>query len=413
MVQVLLDKVISPGFYDLHQELKGNKYNHIWVRGGRGSTKSTFIAAEILLGIISDPKANAMVFRKVAADLRESVYGQFLWTIDKMQLTPYFKEMTSPMQIIYLPTGQRIIFKGLDKASKRKSTKLGKGYIKYIWYEELDEFAGTEEIRNVNQSLMRGGDSVAFYSYNPPKTSRSWVNVEAKSIRPDRYVHTSDYTTVPKEWLGPVFISEAKDLAEKNPTAYNHEYLGEETGTGGEIFKNITIREISKEERESFCNIRQGLDWGFAVDPYCFGRMNYDRMRRKLFIFYEHHGIGISNRAAADRIKEMGYNDCIIIADSAEPKSIAEMKDLGIARIRGAKKGPGSVEHGIKWLADLEEIIIDPCCTLAAREFETYCLDKDRNGEWISRYPDKDNHSIDETRYALELDMKSNKPGWS
>ena len=406
MIKVPLTNIIAPAFFPVHHDIKNHKHTHYWLKGGRGSTKSTFIASEILLGIIKDPEANAYGFRKVGADLRESVYGQFVWCINKMNLDGYFKACTSPMYIEYLPTGQKIILKGLDKTSKRKSTKLGKGYIKYVWYEELDEFLGMEELRTVNQSLLRGGESIVFYSYNPPKTGRAWVNAEARAKYPDRLVHHSTYLDVPKDWLGPVFLAEAEHLKNTNDMAYRHEYLGEETGTGGEIFNNVLIQVIDSSE---FDNIRQGLDWGYAVDPFCFERIHYDRTRRRIYIFREIQGIGMSNRVAAQKIIKAGYNDFEIIADSAEPKSIAEIRGYGIHRIRKSRKGPGSVETGIKWLTDLEQIIIDPSCKLAAKEYIGYCLEKDKSGEWISRYPDKDNHSIDCTRYALQDDMK---PGW-
>ena len=408
-MNVILTDLIAPAFYQVYHLVKNFAYTHFWFKGGRGSTKSTFIAVVIILGIINDPEANAMVFRKVAADLRESVFGQFLWCINKMGLDYYFKAFTSPMYIEYLPTGQKILFKGLDKATKRKSTKLGKGYIKYVWYEELDGFAGMEEIRTNNQSLLRGGESIAFYSYNPPKSSRAWVNAEAKKIVPNRYVHHSNYLDVDPAWLGKVFIVEAEHLKNTNETAYRHEYLGEETGTGGEIFNNVIITEITDAERRAFCNTRQGLDWGYAVSPFCFERIDYDSTRRRIHIYAEISGIGMSNRVAANKIIAAGYNDCEIVADSAEPKSIAEMRGYGINKIKKAKKGPGSIETGIKWLQDLEAIIIDPRCTIAAREFVNYCLERAKTGEWISRYPDKDNHSLDASRYALESDMK---PGW-
>jgi phage terminase large subunit len=407
MITVPLTDIIAPSFYLVHHDIKNKRHTHYWLKGGRGSTKSTFAAAEIILGMLRDPEANAYIFRKIAADLRESVYGQVVWCINKMQVSDYFKACTSPMYIEYLPTGQKIIFKGLDKASKRKSTKLGKGYVKYVWYEELDEFAGMEEIRNVNQSLLRGSDSIVFYSYNPPKTSRAWVNAEARTRNSDRLVHHSSYLDdVDPAWLGPVFIAEAEHLKKVNETAYRHEYLGEETGTGGEIFTNAVVQDI---DSRTFDNIRQGLDWGYAVDPFCFERIYYDKTRRAIYIFREIQGIGMSNRVAAEKIIKAGYNDFEIVADSAEPKSIVEVRGYGLNRIKPARKGPGSVETGVKWLQDLEQIIIDPCCKLAAKEFIGYCLEKDKSGEWISRYPDKDNHGIDSCRYALQADMR---PGW-
>ena len=153
-------------------------------------------------------------------------------------------------------------------------------------YEELDEFFGMEEIRSINQSLLRGGDIFyVFYSYNPPKSINSWVNAEVINERKDRLVHTSCYLDVPKEWLGEQFIIEAEHLKETNELAYRNEYLGEPTGTGGAVFTNITLRPITDEEISHFDKIKDGIDFGYAVDPACYLQMHFDKTRKKLYIF--------------------------------------------------------------------------------------------------------------------------------
>lgn len=418
--EIRLSELIAPSFHDLHLELKAELHDEVWCKGGRGSTKSTFISAEVLLGIMKDPDANAVVFRRYQNELRDSVFGQFEWTAARMGVVHLFKFQVSPMQIVYLPTGQRIIFRGADKPKKIKSINLGKGYIKYAWFEELDQFANIEEIRNILQSLFRGEGNrhrVVFFSYNPPKSGRSWVNQEAKIPKPGRRVHHSTYLDVPKDWLGERFIADAEHLKNINEMAYRHEYLGEEVGTGLEVFTNIELRTIADEEIAMFDRIKQGLDFGYAVDPLAFERMHYDRTRRRLYIFAEISGLNLFNRQFWEKAQR--YNDVWTTADSAEPKSIAELKSWGM-KIKGAKKGPGSVEFGIKFLQDLEVIIIDPIrCPLAAKEFINYALETDREGNVKSQFPDKDNHSIDATRYALEDDMVLRKrtptnkpPGW-
>lgn len=401
-----LRECIAPSFYSIHRDLKNNRNTEYWLKGGRGSTKSTFISIEILLGLITDPEANAVVFRRYQNELRETVFGQFEWSANKLGIAGFFKFQVSPMQIIYIPTGQKIVFKAADNPRKIKSINLGRGYIKYAWFEEIDQFGGMEEIRNILQSLFRGGNQnrIAFYSFNPPKSARSWVNQETKIGKPGRLVHHSTYLTVPQEWLGEIFITEAEHLRKANEMAYRHEYLGEETGTGLEVFTNVTVRTITNKEIETFDRIRQGLDFGYAVDPLAFERMHYDRTRRRLYLFKEISGINLFNRQFYEKAK--GYNDVVTTSDAAEPKSIAELSSYGF-RNKAARKGPGSVEYGIKFLQDLEEIIIDPVrCPRAAREFVNYALEVDRNGEVKSQFPDKDNHTIDAVRYALEDDMK-------
>jgi phage terminase large subunit len=349
-----------------------------------------------------DPDAHAFVSRRYDNELRDSVYGQMQWAAHKLGVADQWRFMVSPMQIVHKVTGQKIIFRGLDNPLKAKSINLGKGYIKIFWGEEVDQFAGMEELRNIMQSIFRGSGEgkTAFFSFNPPKSSRSWVNSEVKTPKKGRIVHHSDYTTVPESWLGERFIADALHLKTVNETAYRHEYLGEEVGTGLEVFNNVIIRPIDKEEYQHGQQ-SQGIDWGYAVDPVVFVRMFLDTKKRRLFIYREISGIGISNRSLADKMTDEEKR-ALTYADSAEPKSIEEMRSDYRVNLRPAKKGPGSVETGIKWLADLEAIIIDPiACPLAAKEFINYALEINRNGEVISRYPDKDNHVLDATRYAL------------
>lgn len=405
VVDVRLSELIAPSFYELHRELKEELHDEYWLKGGRGSAKSTFISIEIILGMLRDPDANAVVFRRYQNELRDSVIGQFEWTIAKMNMGHLFHVQVSPMQIVYLPTGQRVIFRGADKPTKLKSINIGKGYIKYAWFEELDQFGSMNEIRNILQSVFRGGDQkrAVFSSYNPPKSSRSWVNQEAKMPKPGKRVHHSTYLDVPKHWLGERFLADARHLKRTNELAYRHEYLGEETGTGLEVFTNVILETITDEQIARFDRIRQGLDFGYAAHPACFERLHYDSTRRRLYLFAEVAGLNLSNRLLWMKIQK--YNDVITVADSAEPKSIDELRSYGL-RVTGAKKGPGSVEFGIKWLQDLEAIIIDPQrCPLAAKEFINYSLETDRSGMVKDKFPDKDNHSIDAVRYALEDDM--------
>lgn len=185
MKKIRLSELIAPSFYDLHTDIKNNRFTEYMIKGGRGSTKSSFVSIQIILGMMRDAAegniTNAVAIRKVKDTLKDSVFEQLAWAIEKLGVDHLWHIPQSKLEITYLPTGQKILFRGADKPKKIKSTKVSKGYIKYIWYEELDEFFGPEEIRIINQSLMRGGDKFAvFYTYNPPKSSRSWVNQEAK-----------------------------------------------------------------------------------------------------------------------------------------------------------------------------------------------------------------------------------------
>lgn len=262
---IKLRDIIIPAYYEAHKDIKERKHTHYWFKGGRGSTKSSFISIEIIYNIIKDSECNAICFRKIGKDIEESVYNQILWAIDILGVNQYFKAYKSPYRIIYLPTGQVITFRGLDDATKTKSIKLKNGYYKISWFEELDEFAGLEEIRKAEQSIMRGGNEfIAFKSYNPPQNVNSWVNKEVQHDRADRLIIHNSYLDVPPEWLGEQFFIEAEYLKKLNELSYRHEYLGEVTGTGGLIFQNAKDIRLTDEEIKRFDNVREGIDWGFA-----------------------------------------------------------------------------------------------------------------------------------------------------
>lgn len=405
---VKLSDIIAPSFYNLYYDITESRHTHYWLKGGRGSTKSSFILVMIVLGMMSDSDANAVVIRKVGLYLKDSVFEQLIWAIEKLNVSQLWKTKLSPLELIYIPTGQRILFRGADKPKKLKSTKVHKGYIRYIWYEECDEFGGMEEIRTINQSLMRGGQVFnVFYSYNPPKSQRNWVNKEVLESKKDKKVHHSTYLSVPKEWLGNQFFLEAQHLKETKTEQYNHEYLGEVTGTGGEVFTNIKIRRISEDELQTFDRIKRGIDFGYAADPFVYIVCHYDSKYKRLYIFEEIYKKGLSNQRASEMIDKK-YNQ-VITCDSAEPKSIAELRRYGL-NVRGAKKGPDSVEYGIKFLQSLEEIIIDNVrCPKAAEEFLNYELEPDGSDGFKDGYPDKNNHTIDAVRYALEDEMTNRK----
>lgn len=400
-------EIIAPCFWDVLDDIIDDKYREFWLKGGRSSTKSSFIAISIVLNMMLDAQngvySNAMALRKVENTVSGSVFNTILWAIEMLGVENYWKATKSPMIISYMPTGQEIQFKGCDDPRKVKSTKFKKGYCKYIWFEELDEFYGMEDIRSIKQSLMRGGPNIkVFYSYNPPKVVSNWVNTEAMLNIEGRLVHHSTYLDVPKEWLSEDFLIEAQILKEQNELYYRNEYLGEATGTGGQIFDNITVREIKDEEVKRFDNILDGLDFGFAVDPSAYIQGYYDKTRRKLYLFNEIYKVGLSNKQLYEQIKKIKVGSAYITCDSAEPKSIAELKALSL-RVKGAKKGPDSIEYGIKFLQKLSEIVIDSKrCPNCAREFKGYAYDIDKNGNFISRYPDRDNHSIDAVRYMIE-----------
>jgi phage terminase, large subunit, PBSX family len=403
--KIRLSTLEGAAFHPLHRALKEEKYDEYWLMGGRGSGKSSFISLEIVLGMLRDKNANAIVYRKVAAQMRTSVYAQMRWAISKLGMESLFKFYKSPLQIECVPTGQKILFRGADDPGKSKSIKPEKGYFKYLWFEELTEFGGMEDVRTIKISVFRQeAKAVTFYSYNPPRSLLNWVNGEGKKVVPGRLTHISDYTMMPPEWLGEAFLKDAEYLKNTNESAYRNIYLGEITGNGGQVFDNLCLRPIDADERNGFDRILNGLDFGFANDPDAFLRLAFNRNTATLFIFEELYAKKMSAQALCERLRERIGND-VVICDSSEPRMIAQLRECGIQAMP-AKKGPGSIQHGIRFLQDLYQIVIDPgACPNAAREFEEYEYQRDRGGEFMAAFYAHDDHTIDAARYALESMM--------
>ena len=406
---VSLLNCIGKAFYAIHQDIKRNQHTYYDLTGGRGSLKSSFISIEIITGMMKpeNKMKHAVIYRKVGDTLETSVYSQIEWAIEKLEVGHLWKLTKSPMRATYLPTGQKIIFKGLDKAQKSKSIKVPFGYIGYLWFEEFDEFAGEEEIRKVQQSVIRGGDDfIVFKSMNPPKSKRNWANdyIDKEKLKADTVVSHTTYLQAPREWLGKQFIDDAEWLKEVNPKAYKHEYMGIAVGTGTEVFDNLEIRKITDNEIARFDKLYRGVDWGWYPDPFHYGCMYYDKARMILYIFEEFRTNKMKNPDTAEVLKDeynVGRYD-IVTCDSSEEKSVADYRAFGI-NARAAEKGPRSVRYGMKWLQSLVKIVIDPIrCPETAKEFKKYEYVLDKEGNPTSAYPDADNHSIDMTRYAME-----------
>lgn len=397
-----LSKIVSPAFSESHRKVRSGQINELIEKGGRGSAKSSYISIELVFQLLRHPECHAVVLRRVGNTLRTSVYAQICWAIAELGLIDKFRCTTSPMECTYKKTGQKILFFGLDDPGKLKSIKLPFGYIGFAWFEELDQFAGPDQVRNVEQSVFRGGPySFCFKSFNPPITRDNWANKYALEEKDGLFVHHSTYLTTPKTWLGPRFLADAEHLKESDERAYRHEYLGEAVGTGGNVFDKLELREITDEEIASFDRIYQGVDWGWFPDPFAFIRTHYDRRAEKIYLLDEIYKNKLPNEAAAEKIKEKGYTDAYITCDNAESKSVSDFRDCGLPAKR-AIKGPGSVDYGMKWLQK-RTIVIDRRRTPNAyNEFVNYEYERDKNGEIISGYPDANNHLIDGTRYALE-----------
>lgn len=408
---IRLSEIVSPVFSEPHKALKTGSVNQLILKGGRGSAKSSFASVEGILQIIKNPQIHGMVIRKVSNTLRTSVYAQYIWAITALGLYGKFKMTTQPMELTYKPTGQTIMFMGADDPGKLKSIKVQFGYIGFLHFEEIDQMSGEDEVRNIEQSILRGGDlAFEIKTFNPPKTKDNWANKYCMLDKPGQLIHHSTYLTTPFEWLGQRFVDDAEYLRDVNPAAYEHEYMGVPNGNGGMVFENVVETILSDELVASFDRVYSGADWGYYPDPFAFTRSYFDASRQELYIFDEIVINKQGNKETADLIKAKGLQaNELIVCDSAEPKSIADYRNYGLNAV-GAEKGAGSVDYSMKWLQSLKTIIIDRRrCPNTWEEFSSYEYDKNKNGDIISGYPDRDNHLIDATRYATEKIWKYRK----
>ena len=392
---------VPDAFHATARAIRDEEYQEFVEEGGRGSTKSSFFGMMGIELMRNHHDIHWVVVRKVGNTLKDSVYSKVKWAIGKQEFTEEFDALKSPLEITLKATGQKIYFRGADDPAKIKSISPEFGYIGIIWFEELDQFT-EEEVRNITQSVIRGGEKAwIFKSFNPPKTKNNWANIYVKTPKENMHVHHSTYLDVPKKWLGQPFIDEAEHLKEINPTAYEHEYLGEANGNGGNVFEYLEIRTITNEEIATFDRIYQGVDWGWYPDIFAFKRLYVDEARKRIYHIAEITGNKLKNEATAQMIIDAGYDDYTITCDSAEPKSVNDYRDKGLPA-RGAVKGPGSVDYGMKFLQGYTHVI-DPVRTpITYKEFTEYEYERDKDGNVISGYPDANNHTIDATRYALE-----------
>lgn len=412
-----LSEFLPKAFHPVWRAAVAEEILNIVCKGGRGSGKSSDIA-HIIVQLLMRYAVNAVGIRKVDNTIELSIFEQMKWAIEEQGVSHLFKVNKSPMRITYMPRGNYMVFRGAQDPERIKGLKSSKYPFAISWIEELAEFKTEEEVTTITNSLLRGelGDGLFykfFFSYNPPKRKQSWVNKKYEtSFQPSNtFVHHSTYLDNP--FISKQFIAEAEATKERNERRYEWEYEGKAVGSGVVPFDNLVVEagSITDDMVKTFDNIRQAVDFGYGPDPLAFVRWHYDKKKNGIYAIDEHYGQKISNRNLAKWIKAKGYERQEMAADSAEPKSIDELKlEHGIRRIKGAKKGPDSVEYGEEWLDDLDFICIDPKRTPnIAREFENIDYQVDRDGNPLPRLDDKENHTIDATRYAFEKDMK--RPG--
>lgn len=429
MSRIVLSEIILDQFKPFWIASKKKKHLRYVLKGGRGSGKSFIIPMRIMLDIMEYP-VSALGVRKVQNTILKSVYANFKGAANAMGVRHLFRFVDSKLEITYKPRGNKIYFAGADDSDKIKSIKDADYPLAIMWIEELAEFKSEDEVTTIENSVLREElegkianhsmrkkvylfDYSFYYSYNPPKRRQSWVNKKYESSFIDANTYVDHTTYLGNPHLSKKFVEEAENVKKNKPLKYRWEYMGEAIGSGVVPFDNLQIEPgcITDDMVANFDNIRNGLDFGYATDPLAFVRWHYDKKKNGIYAIDEIYGVKLSNREFAKMLHERGYQSEEIFADSAEPKSIAELKsEHNVPRIKGVKKGPDSVEYGEEWLDDLDFICIDPLRTPnTAREFENIDYQVDKDGNPKPRLEDKDNHTIDCTRYAFSEDMRNIK----
>ncbi len=393
-----LKDAVAPSFFSVHEAIKKEKYTHYFLKGGRGSAKSSFVSVEIILGIMKNKNANAVVLRCVASSLRDSVIEQLSWAADLLGVSHLFKTTFAPAEMIFLPTGQKIIFKGADDVKKIKSTKVKNGYIRYVWFEECDEFKSYDDILSVNQSLLRGGEKFeVFYTFNPPKNKSHWIN-SVKGNK-DTLFHHSTYLSVPFKWLGKQFFEEAERLKNTDEERYRHQYLGECITPKEQIIKNFEVLDELPETDIKFL----GQDFGFN---HANAILEVGFTENTIYIYKEHYVKGMDTSEVIKDAEGIFNKDLIMWCDSAEPDRIKMWKKAGYRAVPVSKER-ASVKAQIDFLLS-HKIVIHSSCVNTVNEINGWCWMKDKATGECSDVPNPINDDLMAAlRYSIEYLRKA------
>ncbi|KOP81998.1 terminase [Bacillus sp. FJAT-21945] len=400
MINVSLKSVVGGGY----KEFWNYTGRYRVVKGGRGSKKSTTTSLNIITRMMQHPKANTLVIRKVYKDHKDSTYTQLKWAINQLKVSHLWECKLSPLEIIYKPTGQKILFRGLDDPMSVTSITVEVGYLCWAWFEEAFQVLNEDDFNKIDMSIR--GDTGGLFkqitlSFNP-WSDKHWLKKRFFDVQsPNILAITTNYLV--NEFLDQSDIDLFEWMRIHQPRRYKIEGLGEWGIAEGAVFESWKESHFDKNEVSKREGVKSafGLDFGYSNDPTALSCSFIDVKNRELFLFDEHYGKAMLNNDIAEMIKLKGYNKEFIIADSAEPKSIAELRRYGIKRVKPAEKGPDSVKSGIQFLQQFQ-IYVHPSCTNFAIELSNYVWDTNKEGQLVNKPIDDYNHLLDALRYSME-----------
>ena len=395
-----LPQIIGKG-YATYWNYKGR---YRVVKGGRGSKKSTTTALWIIYKMMQYPLANTLVIRRIFNTHKDSTYTQLKWASNVLGVSHLWKFSKSPLEATYIPTGQKILFRGLDDPMSITSITVEHGHLCWCWFEEAFQVMNEDDFNKVDMSirgeLPKGYFKQITLSFNP-WSEKHWLKKRFFDVKDeDVLAITTNYTC--NEFLG----EDDKKLFEKmkinNPRRYNIEGLGNWGIAEGLVYNNFEELDFNVENIKKRPNVKSafGLDFGYTNDPTAFIASLIDLDNMEIFIFDEHYQKAMSNKDIANMIKYKGYSKERIVGDSSEPKSIDDIKRQGIYRLKGARKGKDSILNGIQYIQDFK-IYVHPKCENTLIELSNYVWDT-KEGNVINKPIDDYNHLMDALRYSLE-----------
>lgn len=394
-------------------DIVGKGYASFWnfkgryrvVKGGRGSKKSTTMALWVIYNMMKYEGANTLVIRRFFNSHKDSTYTQLKWAIHKLQVSHLWDVKQSPLEMTYRPTRQKILFRGLDDPQSITSITAERGYLCWVWFEEFFQVMNEDDFNKIDLSIRGDVPAPLFKQITGtlnPWSEKHWIKKRFFDEPSDNiFSNTTDYRC--NEFLGEDDIALFDDMRDRNPRRYKVEGLGDWGVSEGLVYENWEERAFDIDEVAARPGIKTafGLDFGYKADPSAFICLYADMESKELFVFDEHHQRSMLNDAIAEMLKYKGYAKERIIADSADPKSIEEIRRAGIPRITEARKGPDSILNGIQFVQQFK-LWVHPKCLNTVIELSNYAWAENKEGKIINKPIDDYNHLLDALRYACE-----------
>ncbi|WP_347090857.1 PBSX family phage terminase large subunit [Staphylococcus ureilyticus] len=402
-MEIQLDKIVGRGY----NQFFNNKNFYRVVKGSRGSKKSKTTALNFIYRLMEHEWANILVVRRFSNTNKQSTYTDLKWATNQLGVAHLFKFNESLPEITYKPTGQKILFRGLDDPLKITSITVDTGILCWAWFEEAYQIETFDKFSTVVESIRGSANSPDFFkqitiTFNP-WSERHWLKPTFFD-EDTKLNNTFSYTTTYRvnEWLDDVDIARYEDLYRTNPRRARIVCDGDWGVAEGLVFDNFEVKEFDWVQKlKDKQVVAHGADFGFTQDPTTLVSTIVDEKNKELWIYDEHYERGMLTNDIYQMYIDKGLKNAKIIADSAEKRLITEIKRKGIPNIKPSVKGSGSIMQGIQFIQGFK-IYIHPRCENTIEEFNTYTFDQDKDGNWLNKPIDSNNHIVDALRYSLE-----------